>query len=154
MWKQPHIVSFAYYQLCINVGVLQKASFQQAQQIQDSKYEGKPSFAMSREKFLASCRVGRTYSVIVHIFGRLMDVQPIEAYLFTFFILLVARNNHQQKFWVLQLSFATKIQLHVTHAIANFCSCIRQVADDIQLHATLRMQHVYTVLIYMLIHTY
>jgi hypothetical protein len=33
-------------------------------------------------------------------------------------------------------------------------SCIRQVADDIQLYATLRMQHIYTVLIYMLIDTY
>ncbi len=30
--------------------------------------------------------------------------------------------------WVLQLSFITKIQLHATHAIANLCSCIRQVA--------------------------
>jgi hypothetical protein len=28
------------------------------------------------------------------------------------------------------------------------------VAHDIQLHATLRMQHVHTVSIYMLIHTY
>jgi len=43
---------------------------------------------------------------------------------------------HYYKFWVLQLSLATKIQLHVTHAIANLCSCIRQVAHDIELHAT------------------
>ncbi len=61
---------------------------------------------------------------------------------------------HYQKFWVLQLSFAIKIQLHATHAIANLCSYVRQLAHDMQLHATLRMQHVYTVLIYMFIHTY
>jgi hypothetical protein len=54
----------------------------------------------------------------------------------------------------MQLSFATKIQLHVSHATTNFYSCLKQVAHDIQLHATLRMQHIYTVLIYMLIHTY
>jgi hypothetical protein len=48
-------------------------------------------------------------------------------------------------FLVLQLSFATKIQLHATHATTNLCSCLRQVAHDIQLHATLRMQHVYSV---------
>jgi hypothetical protein len=29
------------------------------------------------------------------------------------------------------LGFATKIQLHVTHAIANLCSCLKQVANDI-----------------------
>jgi hypothetical protein len=52
------------------------------------------------------------------------------------------------------LGFATEIQLHVTHATADLCSCIRQVAHDIQLHATVRMQHVYTVLIYMFIYTY
>jgi hypothetical protein len=52
------------------------------------------------------------------------------------------------------LGFATEIQLHATHATANLCSCIRQVAHDIQLHATVRMQHVYTVLIYMYISTY
>jgi hypothetical protein len=52
------------------------------------------------------------------------------------------------------LGFATKIQLHATHAITNLCSCLKQVAHDIQLHATLRMQHVYTMSIYMLIHTY
>ncbi len=63
-------------------------------------------------------------------------------------------NHHYQKIWVLQLLFATKIQLHVTHATANLCSCIRQVTHDIQLHATLCMQHVYTMLIYMFIHTY
>ncbi len=61
---------------------------------------------------------------------------------------------HYYKFWVLQLSFATKIQLHTTHATANLCNCIRQVAHDIQLHATLCMQHVYTILMYMFIHTY
>ncbi len=49
---------------------------------------------------------------------------------------------------------ATRIQLHGTHAIANFYSCIRQVAHDIQLHVKLHMQHVYMVLIYMFIHTY
>jgi hypothetical protein len=48
---------------------------------------------MRREEVLASCRMGRTYSVIVHMFGHLKDVRPIEAYLFTFFILSVARNN-------------------------------------------------------------
>ncbi len=32
---------------------------------------------------------------------------------------------------------AIKIQLYATHATANLCSCIRQVAHDIQLHATL-----------------
>jgi hypothetical protein len=53
-------------------------------------------------------------------------------------------SNHYEKFWVLQLS----------HAIANLCSCLRQVAHDMQLHATIRMQHVYTVLVYMFIHTY
>jgi hypothetical protein len=52
------------------------------------------------------------------------------------------------------LGFATKIQLHATHATTNLCSYIRQVAHDIQLHATLHMQHVYMVLIYMFIHTY
>jgi hypothetical protein len=51
----------------------------------------------------------------------------------------------------------------------EFCNCLLQlkfscmqhmqlqicvVTDDIQLNATQRMQHVYTVLIYMLIHTY
>jgi hypothetical protein len=59
--------------------------------------------------------------------------------------------NITRIFLVLQLSFATKIQLHVTHVTTNLCSCIRQVAHDIQLHATLRMQHVYTMLIYMFI---
>jgi hypothetical protein len=54
----------------------------------------------------------------------------------------------------LHVSYATKIQLHATHAIANFYSCIRQVAWDMQLHATVCMQHVYTVLVYMFIHTY
>jgi hypothetical protein len=63
-------------------------------------------------------------------------------------------NRTLLKFLVLQLSFATKIQLHATHVIANLCSCIRQVAYDIQLHATLRMQHVYMMLIYMFIHIY
>jgi len=40
------------------------------------------------------------------------------------------------------------------HLQPNLCSCIRQVAHDIQLHVTLHMQHVYTMLTYMLIHTY
>ncbi len=62
--------------------------------------------------------------------------------------------KHYYKFWVLQLLFATEIQLHATNAIANLCSCIRQVAHDIQLHATIRMQHVYMVFIYMFIYTY
>jgi len=31
----------------------------------------------------------------------------------------------------LQLSFATKIQLHATHATTNLCSCLKQVAHDI-----------------------
>ncbi len=48
---------------------------------------------MSHEEVLASCQVGRTYSVIVHMFGRLIDVRPIKAYLFAFFILSIARNN-------------------------------------------------------------
>jgi hypothetical protein len=48
---------------------------------------------MSYEEVLASCRVGRTYSVIVHMFGRLTDFWPIKAYLFALFILLVARKN-------------------------------------------------------------
>jgi hypothetical protein len=52
------------------------------------------------------------------------------------------------------MSFTTKIQLPATHATTNLCSCIKQVAHDIQLHATLRMQQVYTMLIYMFIHTY
>jgi hypothetical protein len=52
------------------------------------------------------------------------------------------------------LGFATEIQLHATHATANLCSCIGQVAHDIQLHVTIRMQHEYTVLIYMFIYTY
>jgi hypothetical protein len=54
----------------------------------------------------------------------------------------------------LQLSHAIEIQLHATHATANLCSCLRQVAHDMQLHATIRMQHVYMVLVYMFIHTY
>jgi hypothetical protein len=54
----------------------------------------------------------------------------------------------------LQLSFVAEIQLHATHATANLCSCLKQVAHDMQLHATLFMQHVYTVLVYMFIHTY
>ncbi len=84
--------------------------------------------------------------------------------------------NHYQKFLVLQLTFAIKIQLHATHATTILCSCIRQiahdiqlhathattilcscikqVAHDIQLHATLSIQHVYIMLIYMFIHTY
>ncbi len=37
------------------------------------------------------------------------------------------------------LGFTIKIQLHVTDATANLCSCIRQVTHDIQLHVTLRM---------------
>jgi tetrahydromethanopterin S-methyltransferase subunit E len=52
------------------------------------------------------------------------------------------------------LGSVIKIQLHATHVIANSCSCLKQVACDIQLHVTLRMQHVYTVIIYMFIHTY
>ncbi len=52
------------------------------------------------------------------------------------------------------LGFATKIQLHATHASANLCSYLKQVTHDIQLHPTLHMQHVYMVLIYMFIHTY
>ncbi len=48
---------------------------------------------MSHEKVLTSCQVGRTYSVRVHLFGRLIDIWPIEAYLFALFILIVARNN-------------------------------------------------------------
>jgi hypothetical protein len=28
------------------------------------------------------------------------------------------------------MGFATKIQLHVTHATTNLCSCVRQVAHD------------------------
>jgi hypothetical protein len=44
--------------------------------------------------------------------------------------------------------------LHATHANVELCSCIRQVAHDIQWHVTLRMQHVYMVFICMLIHTY
>jgi hypothetical protein len=42
----------------------------------------------------------------------------------------------------------------VTHATANLCNCLKQVAHDIQLHGTLHMQHVYMVLIYMFMHTY
>jgi hypothetical protein len=49
---------------------------------------------------------------------------------------------------------STKIQLHATRATTNLCSCLKQVAHDIQLHAILRTQHVYTMLIYMFIHTY
>ncbi len=37
---------------------------------------------------------------------------------------------HYEIFWVLQLLFVTKIQLHTTHATANLCSCLRQVAHD------------------------
>jgi len=47
-----------------------------------------------------------------------------------------------------------KFKLHATHVTTNLRSCLRQVAHDIQLHVTLRMQHVYTLLIYMFIHTY
>ncbi len=42
----------------------------------------------------------------------------------------------------------------MTHATANLYSCLKQVAHDMQLHTTIRMQHVYTVVIYMFIHTY
>ncbi len=42
----------------------------------------------------------------------------------------------------------------MTHATTNLCNCLKQVTHDMQLHATLRMQHVYTLLIYMFIHTY
>ncbi len=48
---------------------------------------------MSREEVLTSCQMGRTYSVIVHLFGRLIDVWPIEAYFFVLFILTIARNH-------------------------------------------------------------
>ncbi len=54
----------------------------------------------------------------------------------------------------MQLSHVTEIQLHATHATANLCSCLRQVAHDMQLHAIVCMQHVYMVLVYMFIHTY
>ncbi len=54
----------------------------------------------------------------------------------------------------LKFSCMCKIQLHATHATANLCSCIRHVAQDMQLHATLRMQHIYMVLVYMFIHIY
>ncbi len=54
----------------------------------------------------------------------------------------------------MQLSFATEIQLHATYATVNLCSCLRQVAHDMQLHGTIHMQHVYTVVVYMFIHTY
>jgi hypothetical protein len=37
------------------------------------------------------------------------------------------------------LGFTTEIQLHATHATTNLCSCITQVAHDIQLHAIVRM---------------
>ncbi len=55
--------------------------------------------------------------------------------------------HHYQKFWVLQLSHATKIQLHATHASVNFCNCIRQVAWD-SMYATC----IYSVSIH--VHTY
>ncbi len=42
----------------------------------------------------------------------------------------------------------------MTHATANLCGCLKQVAHDMQLHATLRMRHVYAVLVYMFIQTY
>jgi len=48
---------------------------------------------MSCEEVLASCRMGRTYSLIVHLFGCLTNVWPIEAYLFAFFILAIVKNN-------------------------------------------------------------
>ncbi len=54
----------------------------------------------------------------------------------------------------LHATHATEIQLHAAHATANLCSWLRQVAHDMQLHATIHMQHVYTVLVYMFIHTY
>jgi hypothetical protein len=38
---------------------------------------------------------------------------------------------------------ATKTQLHATHVTPNFCNYLRKVAHDIQLHATLCMQHIY-----------
>jgi hypothetical protein len=68
--------------------------------------------------------------------------------------MVVIENHKLLETLHLQLSFATKIQLHVTHATTNLCSCLKQVAHDIQLHATLHMQHVYMVLIYMFVHTY
>jgi hypothetical protein len=49
----------------------------------------------------------------------------------------------------LQLKFSC-----MRHMQLQMCSCIRQVAHDIQLHVTLHMQHVYTTCIYMFIHTY
>jgi hypothetical protein len=52
------------------------------------------------------------------------------------------------------LGFATKIQLHAAYATTNSCNYLKQVAHDIQLHATLHTQDVYTVLIYMFIYTY
>jgi len=67
---------------------------------------------------------------------------------------LMFQEQSLLKILVSQLSFATKIQLHATHATTNLCSCLRQVAYDMQLHATLCMQHVYTVLVYMFVHTY
>jgi hypothetical protein len=47
------------------------------------------------------------------------------------YLILVGILLRYYKFWVLQLSFATKIQLHATHATTNLCNCIRQVAHDI-----------------------
>jgi hypothetical protein len=48
---------------------------------------------MSCEEVFASCQVGRTYSVIVHLFRHLINVWPIKAYLLAFFILAIARNS-------------------------------------------------------------
>ncbi len=54
----------------------------------------------------------------------------------------------------MQLSFATEIQLHATHATTNLCNSLKHVAHDMQLHVTVRMQLVYTMVVYMFIHTY
>jgi len=39
-----------------------------------------------------------------------------------YYACFISRN----KFWVLQLLFATKILLHATHATTNSCSCLNK----------------------------
>ncbi len=90
-----------------------------------------------------------------HIFNfPMLFISPLIILLPSWFQWGYLLNLHYCKFWVLQLFFPTKIQLHATHATTNLCTCIKQVEHDIQLHAKLGMQHIYMVLIYMFIHTY
>ncbi len=67
---------------------------------------------------LTQFKCARTWYFVVHYPQLIVCEQMLEG------VNMCWNYFHYQKFWVLQLLFAIKIQLHVTHAIANFCSYI------------------------------